>query len=381
MTSLTWRYRFMYVAIFFAQGAIIPYMALYFSQDRFDMTPGQVGIIVSILPILSIVIQPLWGMLADRTHQKKRWLLVAIAGSVLFVLSFLVVEQYVWIFVLMLVWSLFHCAHIPLADMFTLDFTTKKRVDYGSIRLFGSVGFAVAVFVMGRIGDSEFGLSSTFVASALILAIGGFVLATLPEAKAEGGSEKQSLNWRDLFGNRAFLLFLVAGMLVFGPIYANNYYFGTYVTNIGGTTSLVGMLFLAAVLSEIPFMRMASQWAETFGAVRIMLIAAIVSAVRNLLLALEPALWVVWLLAIAQGLIVGLLIPIAIAFVRKIVQKDVRSTAIALYMALTSGLATALFNLFSGYLIEFFDVLAVFWMYALFSFGGALLFVFLQRER
>ena len=55
----------MYVAIFFAQGALIPYMALFFSQARFDLSPGQVGTIVAIMPIL----YPQWRAKGQLPHQ------------------------------------------------------------------------------------------------------------------------------------------------------------------------------------------------------------------------------------------------------------------------------------------------------------------------
>lgn len=370
----------MYVAIFFAQGALIPYMALFFSQERFNLSPGQVGTIVAIMPILSIGVQPLWGMLADRTGRVRAWLGIALVGAAALSITFLFATDYVWIVLLMVAWSVFQCAHIPLIDMMTLDYTARVKIDYGAIRMFGSAGFAIAVFMMGRIADTTWGLASTFLLSAIVLVAGSIVLRTINEPVATRATTVTPFAWSAVW-NAPFIAFLIGGMLVFGPIYANNYYFGIYVTSIGGSTTLVGTLFLVAVLCEIPFMKVAYQIVERLGTVNVLAGAALVSALRNGWLALEPALWVVWLLAIVQGLVVGLLIPVALQFVRSLVSRNVTSTAIGVYMAVTSGLATAVFNQLSGIIIEVNSIIGVFWMYTVVSVIGAILFLGLRRFR
>lgn len=379
MNSQKRLFQSVYVAIFFAQGALIPYMALYFSQDQFGLSPSQVGNIVAILPILSIGVQPLWGMLTDRTGRVRAWLMLAMLSAAIISFTFLVATSYVWIVMLMVIWSVFQCAHIPLVDMMTLDYTVRSKVDYGAIRLYGSVGFAIAVFAMGRISDSTWGLASTFVLSAVLLIIGSVFVRMIPEKSSIRDVTLAPISWTAVW-NKSFLFFLLGGMLVFGPIYANNYYFGLYVTNSGGSTTLVGTLFLVAVLFEIPFMKVASQFVERFGSVPVLVGAALISAMRNGILALEPPIWVVWLLAIAQGLVVGLLIPVALQFVRKLVDRQVSSTAIGVYMALTSGLATAGFNKLSGTIIELDDIIGVFWMYTIVTAIGAVIWIGLSRR-
>lgn len=368
-----------YLAIFFAQGALIPYMTLYFSQDQFGLSPSEVGTIVAIMPILSILVQPLWGMLADRTGRVRVWLMVAMAIAAITSLGFLIPLSYWWVIGLMVVWSVFQSAHIPLADMMTLDYTIRMRIDYGAIRLYGSVGFAIAVFVMGRISDTSFGLSSTFILSAICLLVGTFIVFRISEPKKEQAVALAPFDWSAVWSPR-FLVFLIGGMLVFGPIYANNYYFGLYVTEIGGSTTLVGMLFLVAVLCEIPFMRMATQLVTRIGSIPILVLAAAVSAIRNGWLALEPPLVIVWLLAFVQGLVVGLLIPVALQYVRRLVDVRVSSTAIGVYMALTSGLATAGFNLLSGQLTKVSSIIVVFWLYMVVTIVGALFWLMLAKK-
>lgn len=369
-----------YVAIFFAQGALIPYMALFFSQARFNLSPSEVGTIVAILPILSIGVQPLWGMLADRTGRIRAWLMLAMVAAATISLTFLFATNYVWIILLMVAWSIFQCAHIPLVDMMTLDYTVRAKIDYGAIRLFGSAGFAIAVFSIGRIADTPWGLSSTFLLSAIVLVVGTIALKQISETGMTRTTTVAPFAWSAVW-NKPFVAFLIGGMLVFGPIYANNYYFGIYVTSIGGSTTLVGTLFLVAVLCEIPFMKVAHQIVVRLGTVNVLAGAAMISALRNGWLALEPSLWVVWLLAIVQGLVVGLLIPVALQFVRSLVSLNVTSTAIGVYMAVTSGLATAAFNQLSGIIIEVDSIIGVFWMYTAVSVIGAILFLGLRRFR
>lgn len=368
-----YHFQALYFFIFFGQGALIPYLTLYFSNDAFRLSSTEIGTIVSIGPVLSILLQPLWGIAADRIGRPKRLLLVALLAAAGFTVSYLVTSVYLLLILIACLWALFQCAHIPLVDTLAIEFSKRKSVDYGALRLFGSAGFALAVFILGQVTEGGT-LGAIFFASGAALVLAFIVLIGVEESPVSV-TVMDRVPISRLFSNKRFLLFLAGGSLIFGPIFANNYYFGSYVTIRGESTALVGTLFFVAVLCEIPFMRIATRMLMRFGAIPVLVLVSILSAVRTGVLALEPPIFMLWLLAALQGLIVGLLIPVALDYVRSLVLPSMVATAVSTYMATTTGLATAAFNLMSGFVLEQWTIYAVFWVYTGSSLIGAVLYV------
>ncbi|WP_214846913.1 MFS transporter [Exiguobacterium sp. s193] len=368
-----YHFQALYFFIFFGQGALIPYLTLYFSNDSFQLSGTEIGTIVSIGPILSILLQPLWGIAADRIGRPKRLLLVALLAAAGFTVSYLVTSVYLLLLLIACLWALFQCAHIPLVDTLAIEFSKRKSVDYGALRLFGSAGFALAVFILGQVTEGG-ALGAIFFASGAALVLAFIVLIGVEESPVSV-TVMDRVPISRLFSNKRFLLFLAGGSLIFGPIFANNYYFGSYVTIRGESTALVGTLFFVAVLCEIPFMRIATRMLMRFGAIPVLVLVSILSAVRTGVLALEPPILMLWLLAALQGVIVGLLIPVALDYVRSLVPASIVATAVSTYMATTTGLATAAFNLMSGFVLQHWTIYAVFWVYTGSSLIGAVLYV------
>lgn len=368
-----YHFQALYFFIFFGQGALIPYLALYFSNDAFQLSASEIGTIVAVGPVLSIVLQPIWGMAADRFGRPKRLLLVALLAAGLLTISYLLTSIYLFLLLISSLWALFQCAHIPLVDTLAIEFSKRKSVDYGALRLFGSAGFALAVFILGQVTEQG-SLGAIFYASGTALVLGFLVLIGIEETPVST-VEHEHIPLKALFSNKRFLLFLAGGSLVFGPIFANNYYFGSYVTIRGESTALVGTLFFVAVLCEIPFMRIATRVMMRFGPIPVLVFISVLSALRTGVLALEPPIFTLWILAALQGFIIGLLIPVALDYVRSLVPPSTVATAVSTYMATTTGLATALFNLMSGIVLDQWTIYAVFWVYTGSSLLGACLYL------
>lgn len=368
-----YHFQALYFFIFFGQGALIPYLALYFSNDAFQLSASEIGTIVAVGPVLSIVLQPIWGMAADRFGRPKRLLLVALLAAGLLTISYLLTSIYLFLLLISSLWALFQCAHIPLVDTLAIEFSKRKSVDYGALRLFGSAGFALAVFILGQVTEQG-SLGAIFYASGIALVLGFLVLIGIEETPVST-VEREHIPLKALFSNKRFLLFLAGGSLVFGPIFANNYYFGSYVTIRGESTALVGTLFFVAVLCEIPFMRIATRVMMRFGPIPVLVFISVLSALRTGILALEPPIFTLWILAALQGFIIGLLIPVALDYVRSLVPPSTVATAVSTYMATTTGLATALFNLMSGIVLDQWTIYAVFWVYTGSSLLGACLYL------
>jgi MFS transporter, PPP family, 3-phenylpropionic acid transporter len=166
--------------------------------------------------------------------------------------------------------------------------------------------------------------------------------------------------------------------LIFGPNLANNVYYGLFVEARGGTYTGIGIAFLLAVLSEIPFMRMAGNWIHKAGLLPVTLMAGTASLIRWVFYFTEPSLAFVYATSIIQGFSLGLFIPAGLQYIREIVPVHITVTAVTLYSAIGNGLGNWFSTFTGGLILDKSGVYMVYLFFGFLSLIGMLLTVWLM---
>ncbi|MEW8987833.1 MAG: MFS transporter, partial [Bacillus sp. (in: firmicutes)] len=315
-----------YLLTFFGVGSISPLLSVYMSEV-INFSGYQIGTIMSVGPIMMIFFQPIWGMVSDRLNAPVKVLTTTTLLAGLISAGYLFFQSYFGFLAIAILVALFQSAIIPISDSVSLAYCGRVKANYGSIRLYGSLGFGLAVFVMGRL--SEINENVIFYSFFFALAIASILATRLPQEKANAAGNKRLLSgMRELFLYKKFLLFLAITFMIFGPNLANNVYFGLFVENQGGSYTGIGIAFLIAVLSEIPFMRLAGRFTRRYGLLPVVAVAGMVSLARWFFYYTEPNLWVIYVSAFLQGASIGLFIPAALQYVRDITPAHMTATAI-----------------------------------------------------
>ena len=144
-----WRLSSFYLFYFAALGALIPFWTLYLSSLGFNSI--QIGQLMAIPTATKIVAPYIWGWLGD--HIGKRMAIVR-TGSLLAFLTFLLVfwlTDYGGLALAMSLFSFFWNAALPQFEATTLNHLGAQTHRYSSIRLWGSIGFIVAVAGLGAL--------------------------------------------------------------------------------------------------------------------------------------------------------------------------------------------------------------------------------------
>ncbi|MGD6795471.1 MFS transporter [Metabacillus indicus] len=346
-----------YFLMFFAIGSLFPLLPVYL-KDSVGLSGSQIGIIMSISPVVMILVQPLWGVLSDITQKPTVLLTVALTLAGLFGIVFSLLDGYFWLIVIALLLAVVQSALIPLSDSISMNYVHKTKTEYGSIRLWGAVGFAVAVMAVGQLSEL-YSLHVIFYSFALVLFLAIFFAAQLPnESRTMQISIRDGI--KELANVPRYFLFLFIAFLVLGPILANNIYFGIFVADLGGGLTGIGIAFLLAAGSEAPFMKFASSWIRRLGMMNILVMATCISCLRWFLYFFEPPLGVVYATTIAQGFSVGLFIPAALQYVRELAPVSVGATAISLYSSVGNGLGNWFCTFFGGLILEGYSILHVY---------------------
>lgn len=359
----------LYLFIYYGFGAFSPLITQYYKSIH--LSGMQIGLISAITPVISIVTQPLWGIICDRFHIRKAVLVLTLIVSGLVGLLFPAVSTFSFVLLLYTILSVFQSAVVPVSDSVALGYAKKHHLQFGDIRMWGAIGFALAAFFTGLLVE-RFGPSVLFYSYCLALLTAVLFLWRLPEEAEESPRFTVSLfkGVGELLRIPRFMLFLLASFFVFGAINANNIWFSLYYQDIGGTVAGVGLAFLLFAGSEAPFMKLAGFFTRRWGLELTITLAAVVSALRWFWYSSAPSTTAVLALFFIQGISVGFYLASAAQFVRENTPASLRVTALAIFFSVGHGLGTMTCNLMAGWIKDTYSMLAIYLFFGVITAAG-----------
>ncbi|ALC82060.1 MULTISPECIES: MFS transporter [Bacillus] len=360
-TKMFYSYYFLF---FLGYGSFYPLLSVYLKESS-GLTGSQIGLILSLFPVVMIFIQPMWGIFSDITKKPTALLTTALIGTGAFTMVFSFSDSFEWFIVISFFLAFFQSAIIPLSDSISISYAQKVNISYGSIRLWGAIGFALAVFIAGRLAEI-FTLSIIFYLYTLFLFISALLVIRLPKETVQ-----MKVNLKEgikkLSKIPRYVFFLVSAFLMMGPILAHNIFFGIFIDEIGGTLAGVGIAFLLAAGSEAPFMKVAGGWIQRIGIENVLILSIIVASIRWFFYFFDPPVWLVYATAVTQGFSVGLFIPAALQYVKQIAPVELGATAISIYSAFGNGLGNWFCTFVGGIILEKYSSLYVYLFFGILS--------------
>jgi MFS transporter, PPP family, 3-phenylpropionic acid transporter len=246
---------------------------------------------------------------------------------------------------------------MPLIETVAVSGIRNASLDYGKVRLWGSLSFIVASFgaclVIGGYGAAS-------VLPLLLLANGILVIGAhlLPrELSLPPSVVRRRISVADalqLARSPLFLLFLLAASTVQAS-HAVYYAFGTlHWREQGIPAGAIGALWAVGVVAEIGLFAIAGRVIAFFGAARLLMIASLAGVVRWTPMAFDPPLLATVILQSLHALSFGAAHLAAIHFLTHAVPEDRAATAQGIYAAVVAGLALGLTTIASGPLYSLF---------------------------
>lgn len=244
-----WRLSGFYFLYFGLLGALVPYWSLYLKDLGFSA--AAIGLLMAIPQLTKIGAPNLWGWLADRSGQRLR---IIRTGNLLAAIAFMPVfwiDQFWSMAALLVSFSFFWNAVLAQFEVLTLQSLGSESHRYSHVRVWGSVGFILAVLILGEALDQLGTELLPWVLSALLWLLWLGTL-TLPSGdgqvrhQEEGGASVWSVLRRP-----AVSLFLLAAFLMqlsHGPYYT---FYSIYLEDLGFSKLVVGSLWALGVLAEV----------------------------------------------------------------------------------------------------------------------------------
>jgi PPP family 3-phenylpropionic acid transporter len=299
-----------------------------------------------------IVAPNVWGWIGDRSGRRMGIVRAAAVVAAVAFGTVLLDDSFWWIALAIAVFSFFWNATLPQFEAVTLNHLGEHSFRYTHIRLWGSVGFIVSVFMVGGALDVMAIASLPWIVLALMAAI---AIATLSvkESKRQDREDGQTVSLWAVLRQPSVAALLVACFLMqasHGPYYV---FFTIQMEDVGHTRQLIGALWSLGVIAEVALFLVMHRLAPRFGLRALFLVSFIATAMRWLLLAFfADVLLVVLGSQLLHAATFGVYHAVAIQLVHRFFVARHQGRGQALYSSLSFGAGGAAGSLFSGHAWE-----------------------------
>ncbi len=232
-----------YFAFFLYAGVMLAYLPAYLAERGLDA--AEIAGVLALPQTVRIVAPALWGWVADRTGAQRTIVIAGCAANAACFLLVPIAPGALAIALLVGAASLVSAAALPLVEAITLGALAGHAGRYGAIRVWGSIGFIIAVLGGGAWLDRH---AATTLAPALVFlgALSVAAAAALPLVRVHLPERPASFT---VPREAQFLLACGFCMAVaHGTLYA---FLTLRLQRAGYSGTLIGMLWTLGVLAEI----------------------------------------------------------------------------------------------------------------------------------
>ncbi len=313
------------------------------------------------IQLTKIIAPNVWGWLGDRTGFRVRLVRVgALVGALSFAGVFLEPGFY-GLLLVMLLFTFFWNAILPLYEVVTLQSLSENREKYGRVRLWGSVGFILAVALIGGILE----LVPILMLPWLLLPVfAGIAVSTflVPSERGKRKAPAPKGSLRAIVSHPAVLGFFAMNFLLQVSHGAYYTFFSIHLEHYDYSKLSIGLLWSLGVVAEIGLFLIMHRITRHFTVRQIAIGALMLTMLRWILIAevthLVPVLIFAQLLHAASY---GALHVISVQYVQGYFGQHHHGQGQALYSGLTFGAGGAVGAWLSGFLVEGFNTSVAFW--------------------
>lgn len=335
-----------YTAMFGMVGVYMPFMPVWLKSRGLDET--EIGILLSCMMWIRVISNPFATQLADRLGERKRMMLILAAAATGIAACLSVAWGFWAILFVALLYTAVHAPLMPLGDNVALLTARERGLDYGRMRLWGSLAFIATSFGAGAVLE---GRPDSLILWMIVGLLGLTFLSILgmpdvrPTPIAKGRRPA-----RILLADRLFLLFVAAAALSMASHAVLNGFATIHWRSAGIGDDVIGILWAVGVVAEVVLFALARQIVPWLGTAGLLAIGAGAGIVRWIGSGLTTDLWILFPLQALHALTFGATHLGAMSFIQNAVPPELSATAQGLYASIGMGLVVGLTMMASGWL-------------------------------
>jgi PPP family 3-phenylpropionic acid transporter len=369
-------------ASYFAHiGFFNPYLPLWLKS--LGLSLWMIGLLTSMQAVTRVFAPYLWGWLSDRSGERVPLMRWCAGMAFLCSIGLLFNPSPWWLAVVLLLMFTHTSAMMPMSEAAMAHLVSHQGAldvrRYGRIRLWGSLGFLVTVFVSGAWFEAH-GMGGFPLWTILTLAAINLSVWNLPNVREEAHHDKDQAGFGDVLRQAQtqwFFATLFCHVLSHVAIYT---FFSLYLDELGYGKDMIGVLWALSVVVEIIGFFTQSRWLHWLSLPAWLCVCTGVMALRMGMTAWSGQ--VLWVLLLAQCLHVftfAIQHTVCIAWLSQHFPGRLRGRGQALYAVIGYGFTGVLGALGGAALSTRLGLEAVFWVAIPVALLGLLCALMLRR--
>lgn len=356
------RFSVHYFVLFTVMAIVYPYFQMFLRARGFSN--AEVGYLQGFVALAGVCGPLVIGYFADRTGHRRGFLAFCLVAFACMVVPLNGTNSF-WAAAALVGGIGFTVrTSIPLTDTLAATQLPDPIHDYGRVRIWGSIGFIVALLGIRalRLVDDQ---SSSSMMRGMLVAAGLCLVSTVVLLRENAAAAREARPAAAAAGgfDAVFWLFVLAtGLHQFG-MSAYYSFFTMYLDDRLGMQNGAWVWALGSA-AEVPLLFFGGRIIRRFG-LSAMLKASMTAVVARLgIIGLLPALWAVLPSQVLHAMTFGVFHAASIEFLRRKVPPARRGLAMALYMSLALALPGWIGSSLGGVVIERYGYAALYVSYA-----------------
>lgn len=355
----------------YATNVLSPFLPVYFQAKGYSS--GQIGFMMMLGPLLAVFFQPVWGYLSDRLGTVKKIVFLLWTLSILSSIGLFASTGYGATLAFVTLLYFFWLPSLPLMDSITIKATERRGQSFGSVRLFGSLGYTFVLIIGGIMLGKWFGISSLSLIFWATWAVPLVLLLKLRDEPASG--ERMSLqSLKPILKNKSFLWFLLLVFIISVPHRMHDVMFSLYLTEAGGSDSMVGWSWALAAAAEIPAFALLSRHLHRVREFNLIGLVCLLYTFRWLAYAITKDPWVMFALQAGAAVTFAVFWITVVHYTVNILPKQLTSTGQSLLAMVFLGFAGITGGSIGGWLKDHYGGSSMYVFAAIVSLAAGMIF-------
>ncbi len=334
--------------MFLVIGIMMPFWPVWLSSK--GLSPSEIGMVIAAGSIVRVFVSPVVARLCDRLGERKRPIIALSMGAFLLFLPFALLDNFIPILMLQACFAGLLGPLMPLSDSLSMNAVRSHGIDYGRVRLWGSLTFIVGASGVGFfLKGADPHMIWTSIAVAIFIAV--LCSLFLPDFRS-AAADKDTAPLTRVLTDRTFLVFVAATACIQGS-HALYYGFGTLNwLRLGLGEGVIGLLWAEGVIAEVILFVFAANAIRRIGPARLIALGGLACLIRWALTAYADEILFIAALQLLHAFTFGAAHLGAVYFIADRMPDEVSATAQTIYALLVSGLGIGLTSYASGHLYD-----------------------------
>jgi PPP family 3-phenylpropionic acid transporter len=337
-----------------------------FSQyfDQAGFSASQIGILMAILPIVTLFVNPFWFKMGEKFTEKKVYVVLAVMTAFT-IWGVFVFEGFISKLIFFSVASFFYASVIPLGESRIITSLKIKKRLYGRVRLWGTIGFGTTAVLIGMLVKTGFHNVFLVFSAVMLLSLPFLKYFSFSDTKKSDDKKQKKYEGKGTFST--FLL-LTAGMFCGVTMNAfHNTFIPVLTREKGFDVSTVGIVFMAMAFSEIPFLLYADKIVKRLGYLPVLTAGIFFEGLRIILVTLSGSLITLIFSEFLHGVTYILVYFSLFTYIHYELPKNQITRAQSIFWVVRSGLTYITGSLLGGFLIDLLTSITAFRLMGIFA--------------